>query len=47
MIECDKLSCDNYYVVAYEKIAKEVFNYLNAYKKLKTEIYEYLHGILG
>jgi hypothetical protein len=47
MIECDKLGCDNFYVIAYEKLAKQIFNYLQAYKKLKTQIYEYLNGILN
>ncbi len=47
MIECDKLSCDNFYVIAYEKLAKELFNYVQAYKKLKTQIFEYLNGILN
>lgn len=46
MIECDSLSCDNFYVVAHEKLAEEVFNYLQTYKKLKIQIYEYLTGIM-
>jgi hypothetical protein len=47
MVECDKLSCDNFYIITYEKLAKEVFNYLQTYKKLKTQIYEYLNGVLS
>ncbi len=47
MVECDKLSCDNFYVIAYEKLAKELFNYVQAYKKLKIQIFEYLNGILN
>ncbi len=47
MVECDKLSCDNFYVIAYEKLAKELFNYLQVYKKLKTQIFEYLNGVLN
>jgi len=46
MIECDKLSCDNVYVIAYEKLAKYVFKFLQSYKKLKIEIYEFLNNIL-
>ncbi len=47
MVECDKLSCDNFYVIAYEKLAKELFNYVQAYKKLKIQIFEYLNDILN
>lgn len=44
MVECDKLSCDNFYVIAYEKLAKDIFNFSQNYTKLKTQIYEYLRG---
>ena len=47
MTECDKLSCDNFYVIAYEKLAKAVYKYLRKYRKLKTQIYEYLNGSLN
>jgi len=47
MTECDKLSCDNFYVIAYEKLAKVVYKYFRKYRKLKTQIYEYLKGSLN
>lgn len=46
MKECDKLSCNNTYVISYEKIAKEFFNFRQLYEDLKIQIYQYLTGIL-
>ncbi len=43
----DMVECDNFYVIAYEKLAKELFNYLQVYKKLKTQIFEYLNSVLN
>jgi predicted AAA+ superfamily ATPase len=45
MIECNDLSCDDFYVVAHEKIALEIFNYTQKYRAFKVEINEYIRGI--
>ena len=47
MTECDTLSCDNEYVIAYEKLAKAVYKFLRKYRKLKTQIYNFLSGDLN
>ncbi len=44
--ECEDISCDNYYMVEYEKLAKDVFKFLNYYKHLKLNIYQYINGII-
>jgi len=46
MIECDELSCDNFYVMEHQKIAALVFNYIQKYQEFKTEIYQYITGII-
>ena len=45
MLECNDLSCDNYYVVEHEKLALEIFNYTHKYRAFKIEINEYISGI--
>jgi len=46
MLECNDLSCDNFYVVAHEKIAAEIFNCIQKYRAFKIEINEYISGII-
>ena len=46
MLECNDLSCDNFYVVEHEKIAVEIFNYIQKYRAFKIEINEYISGII-
>ena len=46
MLECNDLSCDNFYVVAHEKIAIEIFNCIQKYRAFKIEINEYISGII-
>lgn len=46
MLECNDLSCDNFYVVAHEKIAVEIFNCTQKYRAFKLEINEYIRGII-
>ena len=45
MLECNDLSCDSFYAVAHEKIALEIFNYVQKYRAFKIEINEYIKGI--
>lgn len=46
MLECNDLSCDNFYVVAHEKIAEKIFNCIQKYRAFKIEINEYIRGII-
>ena len=46
MLECNDLSCDNFYVIEHEKIAAMTFNYVEKYRKFKTNIIEYVNGII-
>ena len=46
MLECNDLSCDNFYVVAHEKIAIEIFNCIQKYRAFQIEINEYISGII-
>jgi len=46
MLECDKLSCDNFYVVKHQKLAAIIFSYIQKYQDFKTEIYQYITGII-
>ena len=46
MLECNDLSCDNFYVVEHEKLALEFYNYTHKYRAFKIEINEYISGII-
>ena len=46
MLECDELSCDNFYVMEHQKIAASLYNYIRKYQDFKTEIYQYITGII-
>lgn len=46
MLECNDLSCDNFYVVEHENLAATVFNYLQKQQDFKSSIYEYISSII-
>ena len=46
MLECDELSCDNYYAMEHQKLAVSIFNYTQKYQDFKTEIYQYITGMI-
>ena len=46
MLECDELSCDNFYMMEHQKLAASIFNYIKDYQEFKTEIYQYITGII-
>ena len=46
MLECDELSCDNFYMMEHQKLAAIIFNYIQKYQDFKTEIYQYITGII-
>ena len=46
MLECDELSCDNFYMMEHQKLAASIFNYTQKYQDFKTEIYQYITGII-
>lgn len=41
----NNISYNNFYLVKHEKLAEEVFNYMQQYKNLKTRIFNYVNGI--
>ncbi|OBX27224.1 hypothetical protein LX77_02741 [Gelidibacter algens] len=45
-IECDELSCDDYFVRKNNEIELDVVNFLTQTAKLKSEIMEYLEGLI-
>jgi len=40
------LSYNNLNIIEYEKLAEEVFNYLQNYKNLKIKLFEYMNGLI-
>ena len=46
MIECDKLNCDNFYIIKHQKLAALIFNYYKKYQDFKIKIYQYITGII-
>ena len=46
MLECDELSCDNFYMMEHQKLAAIIFNYIQKDQDFKTEIYQYITGII-
>jgi predicted nuclease with TOPRIM domain len=46
MLECEELSCDNFYMMEHQKLAALIFNFIQKYQEFKTEIYQYITGII-
>lgn len=46
MLECDELSCDNFYMMEHQKLATSIFDYIQKYQDFKTKIYQYITGII-
>lgn len=46
MLECNDVSCDDFYLDQYNQLAENIFIYLQDYKNLKVEIYTFLHGVI-
>lgn len=46
MLECDELSCDNFYMMEHQKLAAIIFNYIQKYQDFKIEMYQYITGII-
>ena len=47
MLECNDMSCDDFYLNEYDALAKKIFNYLQSYQNLKMEIYIYFRSVLS
>lgn len=46
-IECDELSCDDYFVTKNNEIELDVVNFLTQTAQLKSELMEYLKGLIN
>lgn len=46
-IECDELSCDDYFVRKNNEIELDVVNFLTQTAQLKSELMEYLKGLIN
>lgn len=45
-VECDELSCDDYFLRNYHDTELELVNFLNQTAKFKSEMMEYLKGLI-
>ena len=45
-LECDNISCDDYYMLTFNKLAETVFNLFKNYRRTKSQIYEYMIGLI-
>ena len=45
-LECNDVSCDDFYLDEYNQLSENIFDYLQDYKNLKIEIYSFMRGII-
>lgn len=45
-IECDDLSCDNFFITAHQKMAKKIMTFLEEFNREKIHLFEYIISVI-